>query len=258
MAEFVRKNAVGLYRETKDGYSDPECTHVVLSKKEYDKLNDDIDFQKKIARDTETAAKKRLSELVNEANSKIETAKENANSKIEVAEQELAEARKEIEYQKKLNGNLLRIAKERANSDRKLKPKKSHTGYVVISSRETEYRYKEDKRHWNKAVLWETVLQSPYTVEFTEEQAREQIRELFKKDENDSWIIGKIGIVAKWFINYEDMLDTQEYQKEFQYLNTVIRQQLRANYITGYWEVILQHTKSLENVPKDMMRCSYV
>lgn len=258
MAEFVRKNAVGLYRETKDGYSDPECTHVVLSKKEYDELNDDIDFQKKRARDIEAAAKKRLSELVDEANSKIEMAKENANSKIEASEQELAEARKEIAYQKNLNGNLLRMAKERANSDRKLKPKKSHTGYIVLSSREIEYRYKDDKRHWNKTVLWETILQSPYTVEFTEEQTREQMRELFEKDENDSWIIGKIGITAMWLSNYEDMIDSQDYQKEFQYLNTVIRQQLRANYITGYWEVILQHTKPLENVPKDMMRCSCV
>lgn len=258
MAEFVRKNAVGLYRETKDGYSDPECTHVVLSKKEYDELNNDINFQKKITKDTEAAAKKRLNELVDEANSKIKAVNENANSKINAAEKELAEAWKEIEYQKNLNGNLLRIAKERANSDRKLKPKKSHTGYVVLSSREIEYRYKEDKRHWNKVVLWETVLQSPYTVEFTEEQAREQIRELFKKDENDNWIIGKIGITAEWFVNYEDMIDTQEYQREFQYLNIVIRQQLRANYITGYWEVILQHTKPLENVPKDMMRCNCV
>ena len=84
------------------------------------------------------------------------------------------------------------------------------------------------------------------------------MRELFEKDENDSWIIGKIGITAMWLSNYEDMIDSQDYQKEFQYLNTVIRQQLRANYITGYWEVILQHTKPLENVPKDMMRCSCV
>ena len=90
-------------------------------------------------------------------------------------------AQKEAKHQRGLNANLLRISKERANADRKLKPKKEHTGYVVASSEEKEYRYR-DGRKWKRVKLWETVLQSPYAVDFTEEQAREQItRELFPK-----------------------------------------------------------------------------
>ena len=50
-----------------------------------------------------------------------------------------------------LNENLLRIARERANADRKLKPKKEHTGYVVVSSTEKEYRYKINRRDFETA-----------------------------------------------------------------------------------------------------------
>ncbi|WP_289466172.1 hypothetical protein, partial [Klebsiella pneumoniae] len=45
--------------------------------------------------------------------------------------EELSAERAEKEYQKRLNENLLRISKERANAARKLKPKKEHSGYVV-------------------------------------------------------------------------------------------------------------------------------
>ena len=51
-------------------------------------------------------------------------------------EGELEEERRESAYQRGLNKNLLRIARERANADRKLKPKKEHTGYVVVASEE--------------------------------------------------------------------------------------------------------------------------
>ena len=97
-------------------------------------------------------------------------------------------------------------------------------------------------------------MQSPYRVEFTEEQIRLLIEELF---ENDNAIIGKIGITAKVIGNYEDIKDTPKYIEELQYKNFVIKQQLRANYVTGYWEVLLKHTKPLENVAEDMMHCSY-
>ena len=84
----------------------------------------------------------------------------------------MEEACRKIEYLNGLNKNLLRIARERANADRKLRPKKTHTGYVVLTSSEKEYRYKIMRKETAVAGLWETALQSPYSVDFTEEQAR--------------------------------------------------------------------------------------
>ena len=91
-------------------------------------------------------------------------------------EEKLTRAEKEVNYQKGLNANLLRISRERANADRSLRPKKEHTGYAVVRSMEKEYRYKISRHSWGKVMLWETVIQSPYSMEFTEEQARKQIR----------------------------------------------------------------------------------
>ena len=121
--------------------------------------------------------------------------------------EELERAHEEGVYLAGLNENLLRIARERANADRKLKPKKEHTGYVVVSSTEKEYRYKINRRDFETATLWETVLQSPYSIDFTEEQARRQMRELIGNDGKDIWLVSRLGISASYDGEYEEMLE---------------------------------------------------
>ncbi len=127
MGEFVRKTLVG-YKEIPGGRADPECTHVILSLKEY-------------GRATSADRSSRTGNPGNEA--RIRSAKSDAQYKIQIAESEAAEIvadlegelekeRQESAYQRGLNKNLLRIAKERANADRKLKSKKEHTGYFSV------------------------------------------------------------------------------------------------------------------------------
>ena len=112
-----------------------------------------------------------------------------------VPEEKLEEERRESAYQCGLNKNLLRIARERANAGRKLKSE--HTGYIVTASEEKEYHYYRAGKKWKKGKLWETVRQSYYSVDFTEEEARTQIeRDLFPKRE--TWLIGKIGISGRY------------------------------------------------------------
>lgn len=55
--------------------------------------------------------------------------------------------------------------------------------------------YKDGNGNLRRKVLWETVIQSPYSVDFTEQQARKQItEELLRKDENGLRMIDQIGI----------------------------------------------------------------
>lgn len=63
----------------------------------------------------------------------------------EIAEMQgaLAQAQKDAAYQRHLNENLLRISRERANADRGLKPKKEHTGYVVMNMQKRKIAEKE-------------------------------------------------------------------------------------------------------------------
>lgn len=153
------------------------------------------------------------------------------------------------DYQISLNQNLLRINKEKSNAERKLRPKKEHTGYVVISSQEKEVRYKAGKR-MQSLVVWETILQSPYSIDFPEEQARTQIYNELLTNEG-GWKLGDIGITSRYMASLEEMVENLG-QKIFEQ-NRAYSQRLRANYKAGYWEYIVLHTLPLERVPKNML-----
>lgn len=252
MADFVKKTALS-YKAVPGGQSDYECTHVILTKAEYSQLLSEIRTAENKAVKAEDDAERREKNAKAVADRYIRDIKAEAAMQLDEVKQELTTANTEIEYQRGLNENLLRINRERANAARKIKPKKEHSGYLITNSKEHEYKYRIDKKNWDSVMLWQTVLESPYGVSFTDEQARKQIyEELFKNH-----LIGKIGIVGYWNIAYEDMIDDKLYQKEHYGKNIAIKYQLQANYKTGWWEIIILHTNPLSNVPDDMMRCNY-
>ena len=236
MSEFVKKTMIG-YKELDSGRSNPECTHVILTVKEYDNL-----LQKIADAEQETRNEKRKAEEEKRASQNREQQTiQKANQVIEKWEKALEKEKGESAYQKGLNENLLRIARERANADRKLKPKKEHTGYVVVVSSEKIYRYKSGRR-LESVKLWETVIQSPYSIEFPAKQA------------NGEWEAARLGI-ERWVAgDYEDFLSAADKDEEFIQQNTALTgyRSFRANYRAGYWEMILVHTRPLEVVPKDM------
>lgn len=247
MSEFVKKTIMG-YKTLDGGQSDPECSHVILTLKEYEGL-----LQKISQAEQETRNEKRRAEEEKGASLYREQQTiQKANQAIEKWMKALEKEKAESSYQKGLNENLLRIARERANADRKLKPKKEHTGYVVVVSSEKIYRYKN--RHRQESVkLWETVIQSPYSIEFPAEQAKRMILEEFFP-ETGEWEAARLGI-KRWVAgDYEDFLSAADKDEEFMKQNAALTgyRSFRANYRAGYWEMILVHTKPLEVVPKDM------
>lgn len=254
MAEFVKKTLVG-YKEVQGGQGDPECTHVILTEKEYRKIVSDLNLAKSEKRETIEKANRAIQNAKAAANEEIKNIQEEAAAQVKKISSMLEAERTESNYQRKLNENLLRISRERANTDRKLKPKKEHTGYVVCSSSERDYTYKMGKRS-HKVVLWETVLQSPYPIDFTEKQARQQItRELFGKDENDRMFVNAIGIEYFYPDGLADLFESAEWFEVYKTDNIVVEIKLRMNFRQGYWEILLFHNKPLSCVPKDMRMC---
>lgn len=247
MAEFVKKTIIG-YREVAGGQADAECTRVVLTRSEYKNL---ISEKNRLEEEIVKAKKngEKSVELAKEAaECKIRNIQELTYEEIKQSNQKVKEAKKEIEYLRGLNSNLLRISRERANAERKLKPKKQHTGYVVVYSGEKEHRYKASNGFVETAMFWETVLQSPYSIEFTQEQVRNQIQELKQIKEDGVSILGKLGIDAI----SESAIEKAKIDTKNRNLNIIIESRLKANYRSGYWEVILLHTKALGIVPEDM------
>ena len=172
-------------------------------------------------------------------------------------ESALAAERAESAHQRALNVNLLRIAKERANADRKLKPKKEHTGYVVVFSEEIDHQYKDGNRHVKRVLLWKTVIQSPYVVDFPEAQVRKQIlEELLQEDEDGHRLIGRLGINGIYNKGYGSMIEDSRWCADPDKYNLMIKPKFKANFRDGYWEVICLHTKPLDVVPTDMRVCA--
>ena len=196
MGEFVKKTMMG-YKEVPGGHSDPECTHVILTEAEYAKLLRQLSDAEQKARITKSEADKEIREANREADRKAQEAALKANQAIEEWRAALEAERAESAHQRHLNANLLRIAKERANADRGLKPKKERPGYVVVHSEEKEYSFRDGRKRLYKVKLWETIIQSPYSVEFAESVVRKQIEdEMFP--EGKEWLIAKIGITGKY------------------------------------------------------------
>lgn len=250
MSEFVKKAAFGGYKPVPGGYSDPELSHVILTKAEYDGLLDQIQAAQNETAAAVRQAAQREKSILNQANAKIQQIQSAADKSVGELQKELSAERAEREYQQSLNANLLRISKERANASRKLKPKKEHSGYVVISSTEKDHSYKYGANR--KTVrLWETVLQTPFSIDFTEEQARKEMAELFQDDKAGGWLIEKIGITGVYLDGYREMIQDKD-AAEWKKRNVMVERKLRANFRAGYWEIVFLHTKSLGIVPAEM------
>ena len=256
MAKFVKEGAFGGYRDVPGGQSDPECTHVILKLKEYEKLLQEQTRAEQEARSAKYSAERAIEEAKRDARYTAQKAAEEARKMVAGMEYALAAERAESAHQRALNANLLRIAKERANADRKLKPKKEHTGYLVVFSGEKEHQFKDGNRRVKRVLLWETVIQSPYVVDFPEVQIRKQIlEELLRKDEDGYRLIDRLGINGYYGKGYGSMIEDREWCAEPERFNIMLKPKFRANFRAGYWEVVCLHTKPLGVVPKDMRVC---
>lgn len=229
------------------------ATHKLLPEEEFRALLKSEQEALRKKNEAEARAEEQIRAIKKDANQRFKEAKKNLQIEKDEFEKEaikkIMEAEAEAKFQASLNENLLRICKERANADRKLKPKKEHTGYVVISSQEKEIRYQE-KRKMRTAVVWETVFQSPYSIEFTEEQARKLIVSELLSNEG-GWKLGAVGIKSRFMADYGIMVE--KYHESIKTENTAFNERLRANFKAGYWEYIVLHTLPLGAVPKDML-----
>lgn len=252
MSEFVKKGALNYYKQVPEGQHDPGCSHVILTLEEYESLCRERDRAKQEQQAARNWADSEVRRAIDQGRANLKQAEDMAKAALEEVGRQLVTAQEEAAHQRGLNENLLRICRERANSDRTLKPKKEHSGFVVVSSAEREYRYKAGKS-LKTVRLWETVLQSPYLVDFTEEQARQLIMEgLLQEDKDNLRPIEKLGIDEMYQGKYEDLLGHPDDAKRLERQNIMMEQRLRANYRAGYWEVIFFHTRALERVPKEM------
>lgn len=243
---------VGGYKAVQGGHSDPECTHVIMTLEEYNELLQEIrDAAADGKRVKDEAARAAAASAAN-AEKAVKKIQADAAQKIAQLQNIVETERAGKEYQIGLNQDFKRIARERANADRGIKPKKERSGYVVLSSRQKKYKYKENRHDMAEVYLWETVIQTPYVVSFTAEQAMTETQELFARDEQGHWLIGRLGIAGEYGGKYEDMLDDPRCATWKDY-NIIVEKIFNANVKAGYWEIIITHTKPLDNIGTELL-----
>lgn len=245
MAQSVYKTFLGWFNEKERHLG----THMLLTNEEYEEI---INKEKSLKRQLEENKEFHLEEidnLIDEYENEKENLKIDYEKLVKKLKMQVLLAMKQAADQKDLNDNLLKISKERANQERNLQQKKEHTGYVVVASQEKEVEYRRGNSI-EKFMVWETTIQTPYSIKFTEMNARNQIlSELLTKEKG--FLLSKIGIKQQYNISVDKLL--KEKKKEILESNTIFSQRLKANYTAGFWEYIMLHTLPLSDVPQDML-----
>lgn len=245
MAESVYKIALWWFKE-KEGRPG---THKILSNEEYKILTDSEKSLKRELEENKEFHLEEIDNLIDEYENEIENLKIDYEKLVKKLKTQVLIAMKHAADQKDLNDNLLKISKERSNQERNLQQTKEHTGYVVVASQEKELEYRRGN-YIEKIMVWETTIQTPYSIKFTEMNARNQIfSELLTKEKG--FLLGKIGIKQQYNISVDKLM--KEKKKEILENNTIFSQRLKASYTAGFWEYIMLHTLPLSDVPQEML-----
>ena len=257
MPKFVRKAALDRYPEVAGGRSSADWTHVLLTEEEYNELLRKISVAERDVSEAKQRAERAISDAKWEAAQKAQQARQEAQEEVAAIRVELEQERAENAHQRALNANLLRVSRERANADRNLKPKKERCGYVVVNSEEKETGFRAGGKRLHKVMLWETTIQTPYSVRMAEAVVRKQIEEDLFPAGKKAMIVGRIGITGKFNGSYEKFLEGKEQNPEDSFYdgNVVIsrQQRLKRRFRLEYWEVAIVHTKPLGDIPEDLL-----
>ena len=82
MSEFVKKTLVG-YKETPGGSFDSECSHVILTKREYDDLLHEIESAKQDALNTKYESDRKIREERDAAAYRVQQAENTAQQRLD-------------------------------------------------------------------------------------------------------------------------------------------------------------------------------
>lgn len=167
---YAKKSAFG-YTETDSS----NATHIICEYQDFKNLLGIRDKYKADYERTDKLNKEKDKEI---ADLKAELSASKGDYSDEYDKNQIAEARiANLELQlttaRSLNKNLLRVMKERNNSKRGIKPKKTKSGYVIKSCKSfVDVEYEGKKRTTTN--MWLSAIETPLSAILTVEQAKAQ------------------------------------------------------------------------------------
>lgn len=226
------KGLMGSFKAIKE--NEAEYSHIILESDEYSNLIQKMNIEKY---KNDMLEKKFKEELQNIQKLKNEQISENEKSIAALTEQ--------LRHQKKLNDNLLRISKERANAKRGLKPKKERSGFIALSLEQYVYVMKSFG-NTKDIPCWKVRIQTPYdsSLEYDKVQA-------LMKD-NNKYLLGQcLGVSILWSNNRMKEISVGDIDELLKDKTIVFNTKFRANIKQGFWEVDYLVNK-IVNIPDEL------
>lgn len=147
--------------------------------------------------------------------------------------------------------SFLRQCRERSNQDKGQFPKKKHTGYSLVISNPKDYQYTFNGSK-KRTMIFETVLQTPYPIDFTYQEVYELVDNDLDFGEDSNKLLDYMGAYQLSKKNrYEEILDIYA-DEEIESENIFFNQNIRMNGRDGYWELTINHTRPLLSPPSIM------
>lgn len=239
---------MGFYKEVKD---DKNFTHYVITSDIDKQINEYvINLKEKIEKleleysENIENLKKEYSKKIELLNSKNKAFLEKLKNDNSILEDNNLELKNNLKDYKKLNDNLLRIAKERANQKRGLLPKKAHNGFIILNRKSTFYKF--TSRKGKKTDVFEfncfkIVIQTPFDSSISLDLIRQNIVNSFidvMKDFNiNDWYI--YSVIKDYSVN-EIINLFNETEGNF-----IFKESFIANSKTNLWELEIYTKKDI-------------
>lgn len=244
--EYVKRNSFGSIKKCEEA----DASYVMQTVEEYKELldiakmyRDDLHREQQRYLDLKKANAGLQDKLERQRDENDRLCNQVQDMELQISDTEKEYARRIIDLKKhiteqvvavkqaqKLNDNLKRICRERANSERNITPKKEHDGYLVLQSREWRERL-PDRR---MVRTWKSVLQTPYDASIEQSVIEEQILEdLTEKVLVDIGCLHHVSPENNGIYTYVDDGSVMYCWR------------CSADYKSGYWCVIIYTTKPL-------------
>ncbi len=225
---------------------------VLLSRDEYERVKDTflVECQQLENEKYEVYAKQQeLQAQMRQAQSEQQKVQWDCEKKLAEMQARIEAAEHELQAERQKNQGLRRITIERSNAERGLKPKKQHSGYVLLSSE--PFKLKAYQSRYEKAIfLFRTKIQTPWPVTLHQEDVLQAVREILRPSDGQEALIKRLGITAAINGGYDEVTAEQKKKNVLLYANDL---ELRTNFRSGFFDLTITHTQPLDAVPADVL-----
>ena len=193
-----------------------------------------------------------IDNLKKEYNYKIKQIQNIHNKEVEDLNSTIEEYKQELKRLKGLNGNLLRISRERTNQERNLRPKKAHKGFIVLNRQSLYYKLysnvkqppKSNQPNYIEFSCFKIKIQTPFDASISFDLIEDEIIDAFSdfiKDlKIDNWYNYNY-IINQPISKIKDIIFNSQYD------NFIFKYSYIANVKSNLWDIDIYTKKDIVN-----------